>query len=77
MAELVDDEVLVERRALQEDEMPRGVSAKAAEAGDAEQPGSYDEADAAQVDRIRIQLEAVEARLRSGEKLSLRHDPQP
>jgi hypothetical protein len=47
VAELVDDEVLVERRTFQEDEMPRGVSAKAAEAGDAEQPGSYDEADAA------------------------------
>ena len=77
MAELVDDEVLVERRALQEDEMPRGVSAEAAEAGDAEQPGSDDDADAAQVDRFRIEVEAVEARLRAGEQLSLRHDPPP
>jgi hypothetical protein len=63
VTELVDHEVLVDRRVLQQDEMARGVSAEAPEAGDAEQPGRDDYADAAQVDRLRVEVEPVEPRL--------------
>ena len=70
VAELVDDEVLVERRALQEDEMPGGVAAEAPEAGDAEQPRRDHDADAAQVDRLGIEIEAIEAGLRTFQQLA-------
>jgi hypothetical protein len=52
VAELVDQQVLVECRLLQQDEMPSGVAAEAPEARDAKQPGRDDDADAAKVDRL-------------------------
>lgn len=70
MAQLVDHEVLVEHRALQQDQVPRGVSAEAAEARDSEQPGGDDDPDAAQVDRLGIELEPVEPGLRAFEQLA-------
>ena len=70
MAELVDDEVLVERRALQENEMAGGVSAEEPEARDAEQPRRDDDADAAEVHGLRIELEPVETSLRALEQLA-------
>jgi hypothetical protein len=57
----VHHEVLVDCRVLQQDEVARGVSAEAPEAGDAEQPGRDDYADAAKVDRLRVEVEPVEA----------------
>jgi hypothetical protein len=57
----VDHEVLVDCRLLQQDEMARGVSAEAPEAGDPEQPGRDDNADAAKVDRLRVEVEPVQA----------------
>ena len=67
MAQLVDDQVLVRPGVLHQDELPRRVSPEAAEAGNAKQPGRDDDADAAQVDRGRIQREAIEPRLRAFE----------
>jgi hypothetical protein len=66
----MDDEVLVGDGVLQEDQMPRGVTAEAAKARYAEQPGRDDDANAAQVDRLGIELEPVQASLRPSEQLA-------
>ena len=50
--------------------MPGGVAAEAPKAGDAEQPRRDHDADAAQVDRLRIESEAIEAGLRSFQQLA-------
>ena len=67
MAQLVDDQILVGRRALQEDQMPRGIPPEAPEAGNAKQPGRDDDANAAQVDRSRVEIQTIEPRLRAFE----------
>jgi hypothetical protein len=75
VAELVDDEVFVERRALQENEMAGCVPAEAPEPGDAEQPRRDDDTNTAQVDRLRIELEPIQPCLRAFEQFGpgLRH----
>jgi len=70
VAQLVDHEVLVEHRALQQDQVPRGVPAEAAKARNTEQPRRDDDPDAAQVDRLGIELEPVEPGLRAFEQLA-------
>jgi hypothetical protein len=67
VAELVDDQILVERWTLQQDEVPRRVPPEAAEARNAKQPGRDDDADTAQVDRSRVEVETIEPRLRAFE----------
>ena len=64
MAELVDDEVFVERRALQENEVARGVALEAAKARYAKQPGHNEDANAADVNRLGVALQPVEPLLR-------------
>ena len=71
MAELVDDQVLVEAWPLQQDQVPCGVAAEAPEAGHAEEPGRDDDADGAQVDRLGIEVEPVEPSFRTFKQLAL------
>jgi hypothetical protein len=75
MAEFVHDEVLIKRRAFQEDEMSRGVSAEAAKAGDTEQPRRDDEANAAKINWLGVELQPVQPRLRAFEQLAAIHAP--
>jgi hypothetical protein len=70
VAQLVDDQVLVRHRVLHEDQMPRCVAAEAAKARYAEEPGRDDDANAAQVDRLGIEVEPVQASLRPLEQLA-------
>jgi hypothetical protein len=70
VAQLVDYEVLVGHRVLQQDQMPRRVAAKASEARYAEQPRRDDDANAAHIHRLGIELEPVEACLRAFEQLA-------
>ena len=65
MAELVDNEVLVDLRPLQQHEVTGGVAAEAPEARHPEQAGGDDQPDAVQIDRFGIQAQTVEARLRA------------
>ena len=70
MAELVDDEVLVERGVLEEDEVAGRVAAEAPEARHAEQPRDDEQPDSAHVDGLGVELEAVEPSLRAFEHLA-------
>jgi hypothetical protein len=67
VAQLVRDEVLVDRGALQQHEVARRVAAKAPEARHAEEPGHHEQPDAAEVNRLGIEAEPVEPRLRPPE----------
>jgi hypothetical protein len=65
VAELVDDEVLVDVRALEQDEVTGRVPAEAPEAWHPEQPGGDHQPDAVQINRLGIQPETIEASLRA------------
>jgi hypothetical protein len=55
VAELVDDEVLVDPRALQQNQVPGGIAAEAPEPGNREQPRRHYEPDAVEIDRLGIE----------------------
>ena len=65
VAELVRDEVVGRVGALQQDRPPERVAVVAAEAGDAEEPGRDEDADAIDPHRLGVVVERVEAGLRA------------
>ncbi len=65
MTQLVDDEVVVDFRPLEDDQMSRGVAAEPPEAGHTEEPGGDHDAHAAQVDRLWVEVEPIEPGLRA------------
>ncbi len=70
MTQLVDDEVLVHVRPLQENQVPRGVSAEARKAGHPEEPRCDQYPHAAQVDRLGVEVEPIEPGLGAFEQLA-------
>jgi hypothetical protein len=67
VAQLVDDEVLVEGSVPQKDQVSCGVAAEAPEARHAEEPRGNHDAHAAQIDRLGIEVESIEPGLRAVE----------
>jgi hypothetical protein len=67
VAELVDDQVLVDARSPEQDEVAGGVAAEAPEAGDGEQPRRDHQPHAVQIDRLGIEREPVQTRFRPAE----------
>jgi hypothetical protein len=55
VAELVDDEILVDTRALQQNQVAGGVAAEAPEPGNREQPRRHDQPDTVEIDRLGIE----------------------
>jgi hypothetical protein len=74
VAELVGDEVAVgeEGARAQEDRPVDGIAVEAAEPRQPEEPGDDPDPDAAERDRTRVEVEAVEPLLRAAERVTLR-----
>ena len=73
MAQLVRDEVFVgeQRARAEQDRAVERVTVEAAEPRQAEERPHDEDADASERDRTRIEVELVEARLRTDERLTL------
>jgi len=66
----MNDEVLVHVRPLQEDEVPRCISAEAPEAGQPEEPRRDHDPHAVEVDRLGVEVEPIEPGLGAFQQLA-------